>query len=495
MKDFNTYLNEIEEIGYVEQVAEAIIYVNGLPNIKPEEIVIFETGEFGQVFSIDPEVIEILIFSKNSIKPGTKVTRTNEILKIPVGTELLGRVLDSLGNPIENTKHSKMPSLTMPVNALPQGIIKRRAITKTLETGILIVDMAIPLGHGQRELIVGDRKTGKTSFLTHTILNQIRRGNICIYAAIGKKKLDVKKIEEFFQKNGVMDKMVIIASGSEDATGFIYLTPYTAMTISEFFRDQGKDVLLVLDDLSTHAKFYRELSLLGRKFPGRNSYPSDIFYSHAKLMERAGNFITDKGEASITCLPVAETAQGDLSGYIETNLMSMTDGHLYFDKDLFYLGRRPAINPFLSVTRVGRQTQSSLRREINREIISFLNLYEKMQSFIHFGAELNENIRATLLSGARIIQFFSQYTNEIVPINLQIVLFAMLWTNLWENKELVTIREDMQKIIHAYGQDKKIQELMDSLVTQNDSFNKLLGVMHTQGPQLLSTIQNYGKQA
>lgn len=494
MRDFNTYLTETEEIGYVEQVADSIIYVSGLPNIKPEEIVIFETGEFGQVFTIDTETVEILIFSQNSVKPGTRVTRTNETLRVPVGTELLGKVIDSLGIPIESTKPSKMPSLTMPVNSVPQGIIKRKAITKTLETGVLIVDMAIPLGHGQRELIAGDRKTGKTSFLTKTILNQTRQGNICIYAAVGKKKIDVKKIQEFFEKQGVMDKMVIVASGSEDATGLIFLTPYTAMTISEFFRDQGKNVLLVLDDLSTHAKFYRELSLLGRRFPGRNSYPSDIFYTHARLMERAGNFITDKGEASITCLPVAETTQGDLSGYIETNLMSMTDGHLYFDKDLFYLGRRPAINPFLSVTRVGRQTQSNLRREINREIISFLNLYEKMQSFIHFGAELNENIRATLLTGARIIQFFSQYTNEVVKINVQIVLFGMLWANLWENKELITIREDMQKVIHAYDQDKKIQELMDNIVTQNDSFNKLLRIIKTQGPQILSASQEYGKQ-
>ncbi|MEK7559498.1 MAG: F0F1 ATP synthase subunit alpha [Patescibacteria group bacterium] len=494
MKDFNSYLNEIEEIGYVEQVADAIIYVSGLPNVKPEEIVIFETGDFGQVFSIEPELVEILIFSKNSIKPGTRLTRTNEILKVPVGVELLGKVIDSLGNSIESTKPSKSPTFTMPVNSLPQGITKRKAITKTLETGVLIVDMAIPLGHGQRELIVGDRKTGKTSFLTRTILNQTRHGNICVYAAIGKKKLDVKKIEEFFQKQGVMEKMVIVASGSEDATGLIHLTPYTAMTISEFFRDQGKDVLLVLDDLSTHAKFYRELSLLGRRFPGRNSYPSDIFYTHAKLMERAGNFITDKGEASITCLPVAETAQGDLSGYIETNLMSMTDGHLYFDKDLFYLGRRPAINPFLSVTRVGRQTQSNLRREINREIISFLNLYEKMQSFIHFGAELNENIRTTLLTGARIIQFFSQYTNEVVPINLQIVLFAMLWENSWENKELIAIREDMQRVILAYSSDKKIQQLVDTLVEQNDSFNKLLRMIKTQGPQILLSAQKYGNK-
>jgi len=488
MKDFNSYLNETEEIGYVEQVADAIIYVSGLPKIKPEEIVIFETGDFGQVFSIEPETVEILIFSKNPIKPGTRVTRTNEILKIPTGYELLGRVIDPLGLSIDTIKPMKSPVKTMPVNIRPAGITKRRTITKTLETGVLIVDLAIPLGHGQRELVIGDRKTGKTSFLTRTILNQTARGNICVYAAIGKKKLDVKKIEKFFAKQGVLDKMVIVASGSEDSTGLTYLTPYTAMTVSEFFRDEGKNVLLVLDDLSTHAKFYREIALLGKRFPGRNSYPSDIFYAHARLLERSGNFTTDKGEASITCLAVAETAQGDLSGYIETNLMSMTDGHLYFDKDLFYLGRRPAINPFLSVTRVGRQTQDNLRREITREIMSFLNLYEKMQSFVHFGAELNDNIKITLATGAKIINFFTQYTNDVMPLNLQIVLFSMLWGNLWGLGQLTKVKDDMQKIIKAYQTNKLVKDQIDNLVT-NDSFNKLIGIIKVEGPKLLKTIQ------
>lgn len=492
MKDFTAYLNETEEIGFVEQVADAIIYVSGLPKVKPEEIVFFETGEFGQVFSINPDYIEVLVFFKKHIKPGTRVTRTNEILKIPVGYELLGRVINPLGNSIDTTKPLKTPLEKREINTRPAGIIKRRAITKPFETGVLIVDLAIPLGHGQRELIVGDRKTGKTSFLTKTILNQAKRGNICVYAAIGKKKLDVKKIEEFFAKNGVLDKMVIVASGSGDAIGVIYLTPYTAMTISEYFRDQGKDVLLVLDDLSSHARFYREISLLGRRFPGRNSYPSDIFYTHARLMERAGNFITDKGEASITCLTVAETSQGDLSGYIETNLMSMTDGHLYFDKDLFYLGRRPAINPFFSVTRVGRQTQTNLRREVSREIMSFLNLYQKMQSFIHFGAELNENIKATIATGEMIIHFFNQAPAEVVPINLQIIAFSMLWANLWERKDAVVIRKQLHQILEAYSSDKKIREKIDKLA-EIDSFNKLLGILKVEGPKIIKIVsQKYG---
>jgi len=492
MKDFTAYLNETEEIGFVEQVADVIIYVSGLPKVKPEEIVVFETGEFGQVFSVQPNYVEILVFSKKHIKQGTRVTRTNEVLKVPVGYELLGRVIDPLGKSIGSIKPLKTPLQKRPIDIPAAGIVKRRSVTKPFETGILLVDLTIPLGHGQRELIVGDRKTGKTSFLTRTILNQTRRGNICIYAAIGKKKLDVKRIEEFFAQNGVLDKIVIIASGSGDSTGVIYLTPYTAMTISEYFRDEGKDVLLVLDDLSSHAKFYREISLLGRRFPGRNSYPSDIFYTHAKLMERAGNFITDKGEASITCLTVAETSAGDLSGYIETNLMSMTDGHLYFDKDLFYLGRRPAINPFLSVTRVGRQTQTQLRRDVSREIMSFLSLYQKMQSFIHFGAELNESIKATLATGEMIIHFFNQAINEAIPINLQIVAFSMLWANLWERQDTAVIRKQLHQMLDAYNFDKKIRARIDKLV-ENDSFNKLLGVLKVEGPQIIKAVsQKYG---
>ena len=492
MKDFNVYLNETEEIGFVEEVADAIVYVSGLPKVKHEEIVVFETGEFGQVSSVNPDYIEVLVFFKKPIKPGTRVTRTNEILKVPVGHELLGRVINPLGSPIDSKKPLKSPLEKREINTRPAGIIKRRLITKPFETGVLIVDLAIPLGHGQRELIVGDRKTGKTSFLTKTILNQTKRGNICVYTAIGKRKLDVKKIEEFFAQNGVLDKMVIVASGSEDAIGAIYLTPYTAMTISEYFRDEGRNVLLVLDDLSSHAKYYREIALLGRRFPGRNSYPSDIFYTHAKLMERAGNFITDKGESSITCLTVAETSQGDLSGYIETNLMSMTDGHLYFDKDLFYLGRRPAINPFLSVTRVGRQTQTNLRREVSREIMSFLNLYEKMQSFIHFGAEVNETIKATLATGENIIRFFNQTPTEVLPINLQIVAFSMLWANLWEIKDTTAIKKQLHQILEAYSSDKKIRERIDKL-TEIDSFNKLLGVLKEEGPRIIKAVsQKYG---
>ena len=375
MKDLNYYLDSVQEIGYVEKTTNAIIHASGLPNAKPGEIVVFENGELGQILGLTQDLIEILIFSVTPPRTGDKVARTNQFLEIPVGTELLGNVISPLGYSLENLKNIKKPKESMQIYSNPEGILKRKTITRQLETGVSIVDLVLPIGYGQRELVIGDRKTGKTNFLLQTVITQAKKGNICVYAAIGKKMIDIKALKEFFAKNNILKNVVIVASGSEHAPGITYIVPYSAMTIAEYFRDSGKDVLLILDDLSVHAKFYREISLLGKRFPGRNSYPGDIFFRHAALLERGGNFITEKGERAITCLPVVETAQGDLSGYIQTNLMSMTDGHLYFDSDMFTKGQRPAINPFLSVTRVGRQTQTPVQRQINREVLNFLTLF------------------------------------------------------------------------------------------------------------------------
>jgi F0F1-type ATP synthase alpha subunit len=250
------------------------------------------------------------------------------------------------------------------------------------------------------------------------------------------------------------------------------------MRIAEYFRDQGKNALVILDDLTTHARYYRQISLLIKRFPGRNSYPADIFYAHARLLERAGNFIVGKdGEASITCLAVAETVQGDLSGYIQTNVMSITDGHLYFDIDLFVKGRRPPIHPFLSVTRIGRQTQSSLRQTLNREILSFLSLYEKMQNFTHFGAEVSQTVSATLSSGIKIVSFFDQLSEDIIPLDLQIFLFTLLWASTWQDKEIAVMKDDMQRIITQYNTDPQFQAEIKQMIDASDSFNKMLGAV------------------
>ena len=482
----------------MEQTTNAIIYASGLPDVKPEELVLFENVEpgqqaqLGQVLSLGPDIVEILVLSENRAKNGTKVVRTNESLKVPVGSALLGNVIDPLGKPLESPSLKFTPLEYRLINNAPTGILTRKAINKPFHTGVSLVDLVIPLGQGQRELIIGDRKTGKTDFLLQAVLSQAKNNNICIYGAIGKRKIDIKTLKEFFTKNNIMDRIVIVASGSDYPPGIIYLTPYTAMTLAEYFRDEGNDVLLVLDDMSTHAKFYREISLLGKKFPGRNSYPGDIFYTHAKLLERAGNFITSKGQNSITCLPVAETIQGDLSGYIQTNLMSMTDGHLYFDADLFTKGRRPAINPFLSVSRVGPQTQSHVKRQINREILSFMTLFEKMQSFTHFGAELNQTAKIMLDVGEKMIRFFDQQPSVTIPINVQILLFSTLWNNIKENNTLYDKIKILEKIVKLYEEKEDIRKTIDAIIDNSTSFNELLGMIKQKGEEILASINKYG---
>lgn len=485
MKNFTEYLDQTSEIGFVEEVLHALVYVNGLPTAKPQEIVVFETGEIGQVMGLQDKYTEVLVFSKNSIRAGTRAARTGEFMQIPTGHELLGQTIDPLGYSLDQTKPMPKPMELRPIDVTPTGISTRKRIQKPFATGMTLVDLIIPLGKGQRELVIGDRKTGKTSFLLRSVLSQAQEGTICIYAAVGKKKLDIKKVEDYFAENKVTDKTIIIASGIEDPAGIIYITPYAAMSIAEYFRDQGQDVLLVLDDLFTHAKFYREISLLAKKFPGRNSYPGDIFYMHARLLERSGNFITEKGEAAITCLAVAETQAGDLSGYVQTNLMSMTDGHIFFDSNLFAQGRRPAINPFLSVTRVGRQTQTELKRQINRELTSFLTLFEKMQTFSHFGAEATATVKHTLRTGEKMYVFFDQTDVGLMPASMQLYLFCTLWSGIWEVEMPDTIRQDIANLLKLYKSDQAFLKEVDTMISSAKSFNGLINTVRTHVPSYI----------
>lgn len=486
MSNFSTYLENINEIGFVEEVQQTVVKINGLPGAQPHEMVCFETGEVGLILSLAEQYAEALVFTKKAIRVGTAVARTNQILQVPVGTELLGKTISPLGYSLDQNRPIIRPQTFRPVEMQPSGIASRKRIKQVLSTGLSIVDLLVPLGRGQRQLVVGDRKTGKTSFLLQTLLNQAREGTVCIYAAIGKKKIDIKTVEELLDREGVLEKSLIVAATIEDPAGMIYLAPYAAMTIAEFFRDQGKDVLLILDDLSTHARFYREISLLSKRFPGRNSYPGDIFYTHARLLERAGNFILPTGEASISCLAVAETQIGDLSGYIQTNLMSMTDGHIFFDNNLFAQGRRPAINPFLSVTRVGRQTQTDLRRQISRELISFLTLFDKMQNFSHFGAEATSTIKHTLTTGEKIYAFFDHGDGTTLNQWLQVYIFCMIWSGIWEASTIPQMKQDIAILLNLYNTDQSVSQLLNTTVDEAASLNALLHVVYTQAPEILA---------
>jgi len=484
MKDFNYYLENVGEIGFVEQTVHSVVYVSGLPGVSHNEFLLFETGEEGQVFSLNKEYVEVLLFSNKSVQVGTKVVRTGKLLNVPVGQGILGRMIDPMGRPLDGKGELKNVSLSV-TDRTPPKIMARATPIKPMETGVSLVDIVVPLAKGQRELIVGDRKTGKTEFLLQTMLAQALNGAVCIYSVIGQKRADTLSLLKFFEDRKTMKNTVIVATSSSDMSGLIYLTPFSAMSIAEHFRDQGLDVLVVLDDMTTHARVYREISLLSRRFPGRSSYPGDIFYLHAKLMERAGNF--KKG--SITLLPVAESIMGDLSGYIQTNLMSMTDGHIFFDIDLYNEGKRPAVNPFLSVTRVGHQVQTKLLKDVSREVTSFLVAYDRMKQFLHFGAEVGPQAKAILSLGAKVDVFFNQANFSSVNMSVNILILAGLWAGLWDEVETFNLKRSLERIILTYNTNETYQKEVGSLLAGFGQFSEIVTHLRREGDIIKSKLQ------
>jgi len=475
---YSKHLHQTGEYGVVIQVSHPIVFIEGLPNVKTREIILFETGQKGEVFAINRGKVEARTFSHEPIQVGVKVTRTNQQISIPVGKELLGQTINPLGEPLDPSKSYPVPKEFRDLDQKPIDISGRQQITTNLATGIVLVDLMVPLGRGQRELVVGDRKTGKTSLLMTTLKQQASEGVIGIYAAIAKKKSDIKKLQEFFVQEKISDKIIIVATSSYDSPSLIYLTPYSAMAIAEYFRDQGINTLLILDDLSTHAKFYRELSLLARRFPGRDSYPGDIFYTHSRLLERAGNFKhKTAGEVSITCLPVIEIIEGDLSGYISTNVMGITDGHIYLDSNIYYQGMRPAINIPLSVTRVGRQTLDKLSRDVNKNLTVFLTRHEKLKNLSHFGQELTPEVKKDLQLGDMIYKFFIQSYKETIPPKVQLVILSLILQGLIDSKETL---EKFKKNISEVYQNPEIKELIKTLTSVKDLKALNLAVLNTK---------------
>lgn len=477
---FNNYLENTDEIGYVESTSLPLVYIKGLPGVRPHEKVIFEHDYIGQVMSIAEDLVEVIVFTTDVVKVGTRVVRTGRKVEIPIGDTLTGMVLDPFGRSLfKSHPRSFADAQLLEIDNAVLGIEKRKNIKEPCLTGVTVVDLMVPLGKGQREIIIGDKKTGKSAFILQTILTQARQGTMCIYAGIGKKKQEIKEVQGFFVSNKIDGNTIIVASSADDPLGIIYLTPYSAMRIAEFYRDMGKDVLIVMDDMTTHAKFYREISLLANRFPGRESYPADIFYIHSHLLERAGSF----ENGTITCLPVVNTVEGDLSGYIQTNLMSMTDGHLFFDKELFYAGQRPAVNFFYSVTRVGRQTQTGLRWTINRELSSFYTLHKKTENFVHFGAEINEGIKSTLALGEKLNYFMNQKPGVTLELNLQILLYSLIWSGIWNSLHGPDFTSVVQRVVKNYEEVPQLREETRKIVDEAKDFNQLLA----------SLMKNIGK--
>lgn len=451
MVTFKKYLEETGEIGEIVALSHSIVYVSGLPGLKPGEMIIAKNGEKGIVHGLDKEIAEVLMLDTEKLKVGERVARTNKPFQIPVSQGFLGRIIDPLCQPIDGLGPILGEKKYLSIQREAPGITERVKVNKPLETGVMVVDLLVPIGYGQRELIIGDAKTGKTAFLLQTMVSQAKEEIICIYVGIGKETSAIKIVEDYLKEMNVFDKTVMVIATSENSSIINYISPFSGMTIAEYFRDRNEKVLIIFDDLTSHAKFYREISLLIKRVPGRSSYPGDIFHIQAALVERAGNIKTlDNKEVSITALPVAETLENDISGYIQTNLMAMTDGHIFFDIDDFRKGERPAINTFLSVSRIGNQTKEPLDRALAGWIKRKLVKYQRVTGLSQFGVELSLETQKLLDLGKKLEILFNQGPKTIIPRSLQLFLFGLLFFGFWDDKPQNVMKVEIDEILKKY---------------------------------------------
>lgn len=413
---------EMTETGTVVLVGDGIARVYGLRNCMAGELLEFEDGSLGMAQNLEEDTVAVAVLSnRNDIREGTIVKRTGRVLSVPVGEALLGRVVNALGQPIDG-KGPVQTTATRPIESEAPGIIQRKSVSVPLQTGIKAIDSMIPIGRGQRELIVGDRQTGKTVIAIDTILNQKDTGVLCIYVAIGQKNTSVVQIANELAAAGAMEYTIIVSAAASESASLQYIAPYAGCAIAEYFREQGKDVLIVYDDLSKHAVAYRALSLLIRRPPGREAYPGDVFYLHSRLLERAACVAPEHGGGSITALPIIETQAGDVSAYIPTNVISITDGQIFLETELFHAGVMPAINPGISVSRVGGAAQVKAMKKVAGELKLLYSQYRELQSFAQFGSDLDADIKARLALGERIVEVLKQKRNAPVPVGCQVVL-------------------------------------------------------------------------
>ena len=413
---------EMTETGKVILVGDGIARVYGLSNCMANELLEFEDGSFGMAQNLEEETVSVAVLSnKNNIREGSSVKRTGKVLSVPVGEKLLGRVVNALGEPIDG-KGPVQYSATRPIETEAPGIIERKSVSVPLQTGIKAIDSMIPIGRGQRELIIGDRQTGKTEIAIDTIINQKNSDVICIYVAIGQKSTSVAQLANELNKNGALGYTIIVSASASESAPLQYIAPYSGCAMAEYFREQGKDVLIIYDDLSKHAVAYRALSLLIRRPPGREAYPGDVFYLHSRLLERAACVADEYGGGSITALPIIETQSGDVSAYIPTNVISITDGQIFLETELFHSGIMPAINPGISVSRVGGSAQLKAMKKVSGELKLLYSQYRELQSFAQFGSDLDADTKARLALGERIVEVLKQGRNNPVRVGCQVAI-------------------------------------------------------------------------
>ncbi len=421
IKNYRSHI-DMTETGTVILVGDGIARVYGLRGCMSSELLAFEDGSMGLAQNLEDETVSVAILSdNNTVREGTAVRRTGQVLSVPVGQALLGRVVNALGQPIDG-KGPVDCKETHPVESEAPGIIERKGVSVPLQTGIKAIDSMIPIGRGQRELIIGDRQTGKTEIAIDTIINQKNSDVLCIYVAIGQKNTSVVQLANELTRAGAMEYTIIVSASAAESAPLQYIAPYAGCAMAEYFREQGKDVLIIYDDLSKHAVAYRALSLLIRRPPGREAYPGDVFYLHSRLLERAACVAPEYGGGSITALPLIETQAGDVSAYIPTNVISITDGQIFLETELFHAGVMPAINPGISVSRVGGSAQLKAMKKVSGELKLLYSQYRELQSFAQFGSDLDADTKARLALGERIVEVLKQGRNSPVRAGCQVAI-------------------------------------------------------------------------
>ena len=452
---------EMAETGTVILVGDGIAKVYGLRNCMASELLEFEDGSFGLAQNLEEETVSVAIMSEtDKIKEGSKVSRTGRVLSVPVGEELLGRVVNALGEPIDG-KGPVNCKATHPIESEAPGIIQRKSVCVPLQTGIKAIDSMIPIGRGQRELIIGDRQTGKSEIAVDTIINQKGKDVICIYVAIGQKNTSVVQLAQNLQRAGAMEYTIIVSASASESAPVQYIAPYSGCAMAEYFREKGRDVLIVYDDLSKHAVAYRALSLLIRRPPGREAYPGDVFYLHSRLLERSACVADEYGGGSITALPLIETQAGDVSAYIPTNVISITDGQIFLETELFHSGIMPAINPGISVSRVGGSAQLKGMKKVSGELKLLYSQYPELKSFAQFGSDLDADTKKRLALGERIVEVLKQDRNHPLRAGCQIVIIYAVIHGFLDSVEVSKVKTYEEELYSKLEAER--QELLNRL--------------------------------
>ena len=486
IKNYDTKIEQ-SETGTIILIGDGIARADGLENVMANELVSFANGEYGMAMNLEENSVSIVMLgSDKGVREGDTVKRTGKVVSVPVGEALLGRVVNALGQPIDG-KGPIEATETRPIESPAPGIIERQPVNVPLQTGIKAIDSMIPIGRGQRELIIGDRQTGKTTLAVDTIINQRGKDVICIYVAIGQKNSTVATLVEDLTKAGAMDYTIVVASTASELAPLQYIAPYSGCAMGEYFMNKGKDVLVVYDDLSKHAVAYRALSLLIRRPPGREAYPGDVFYLHSRLLERAARLNDDNGGGSLTALPIIETQAGDVSAYIPTNVISITDGQIFLETELFHSGIMPAVNPGISVSRVGGNAQIKAMKKVSGTLKLAYSQYRELQSFAQFGSDLDEDTKRRLAQGERIVEVLKQNRTAPNAVENQVAIIYAVTNNMLDDVKVEDIMDfeselyahldanpDVLAEIREKGTmgDETAEKLKDAIVTVKTAFLK-----------------------